>query len=211
MSRVNLLPPEIRERQRTRKVATLVIFASVGVLLLVVFVYLLEMRSLSSVKSDIDAQGNRNRQLQGRISGLQQYAQLQDQANAEEQLLGQVFAGEVSFSSLLVDLSSVVPSDADLRSLSITVSTTQTPSAGQIPNGIIGSMAFSGDGASSDSVATLLSRLETVKGWANPYVTSVSKAGPVGTAIVQFAGTVDLTTAALTPRGAQGAAALGGP
>ncbi len=129
MSRVNLLPPEIRERQRTRKVATLVIFASVGVLLLVVFVYLLEMRSLSSVKSDIDAQGNRNRQLQGRISGLQQYAQLQDQANAEEQLLGQVFAGEVSFSSLLLDLSSVVPSDADLRSLSITVSTTQTPSA----------------------------------------------------------------------------------
>ncbi len=60
-------------------------------------------------------------------------------------------------------------------------------------------------------MATLLSRLETVKGWANPYVTSVSKAGPVGTAIVQFAGTVDLTTAALTPRGAQGAAALGGP
>jgi Tfp pilus assembly protein PilN len=207
---VNLLPPEILQSQRMRKVTAVVIGAAVPILLLVVFSYLLESRSLSQVNRDIEEQKNRNVQLEGQISGLRPFQELQTEAGQKQQLLGEVFADEVSFSQLLLHVSQVIPSDAYLKSLSITVGATGQPATGATTStGIIGSIAFSGEGASSDTVATFLSSLEGVNGWANPYVTSVTKTGAPGATLVDFAGTVDLTTGALTDRGATGAAEAG--
>ena len=72
---------------------------------------------------------------------------------------------------------------------------------------IVGTIAFSGEGASAETVATLLGRLENVKGWVNPFVSSVARPG-LGD-IVQFTGTVDLTLDALTQQGQDGAVAAG--
>jgi Tfp pilus assembly protein PilN len=208
MSRVNLLPREVLERQRTRKVTSLVAAVGTAALMIVALIYFLEVRSLSGVKSDVDAQDRGNAQLQAQVSGLHLYQDLQDTAAARVQLLDKVFAGEVSFSGLFLDLSNAIPTDADLTSLAINVGAPGQATA-EASSEIVGSITFAGQGVSSDSVAAFTSRLQGVKGWANPYVTSVTKSGAIGTTFVQFAGTVDLTTGALTDRGARGAALVG--
>lgn len=207
MSLVNLLPPDIRQRQQTRRVAFLIAAAGIGVLLLVVFVYLLEGQSLSSVRGDIEDQQAQNANLQTDIAALQKYADLQAEADAKQELLAAVFADELSFSGALVDVSRVIPSDAVLTSLTITVNPTAATTPTGTPGTILGTIAFTGEGANAESVATLLGRLENVRGWVNPFVTSVARPG-LGD-IVQFTGTVDITVDALTPRGREGAVAAG--
>ena len=101
-----------------------------------------------------------------------------------------------------MDFSKVIPPDAYLTSLTITVNPVGTTPEGQ-PSSIVGTIAFSGQGASADTVATLLTRLE-MDGWVNPFVTTVSRPGT--NEVVQFSGTVDLTVDALTERGAGGLA-----
>jgi Tfp pilus assembly protein PilN len=200
VSQVNLLPPEIRQRQQTRRVTFLVIAGGAIALLLIMFVYLLQARSLASVNDQVDAQQAINAGLNGQIADLQRFQGLQDEANAKKALLSTVFANEVSFSGALFDVSRVIPSDAYLTSLAISITPPVAPAPGQTPTGIIGSITFAGQGLDTDTVATLLTRLDGVKGWVNPFVTSVTKAGTGS--VVSFTGTVDLTTAALTPRGA---------
>jgi Tfp pilus assembly protein PilN len=200
MSLVNLLPPEIRQRQQTRKVAFLIAAGGVALLLLIFFVYLLETQSLSGVNADVDDQTALNANLQVQIADLQRFADLQNEAAAKQALLSLVFADELSFSGALRDVSRVIPSDAYLTSLTITVTPTTTavePTG--VSTGIIGTIAFSGTGATPDSVAALLTRLENVRGWVNPFVSTVTH--PESGNIVEFAGTVDLTVDALTQRG----------
>jgi Tfp pilus assembly protein PilN len=199
VSLVNLLPPEIRQRQRTRQVTFAVLAGGAIALLLIVFVYLLQARSLGSVNDQIDAQQRVNDGLNAQISDLQRFKNLQTQAAAKKDLLSAVFANDLSFSGALLDVSRVIPADAFLTSLSITVSPPVAPTPGVTPTGIIGSIAFTGQGLDADTVATLLTRLDGVKGWVNPFVTSVTKAGT--SPVVTFTGTVDLTTDALSPRG----------
>ncbi|HEY7399799.1 MAG TPA: hypothetical protein VH989_02755, partial [Actinomycetota bacterium] len=160
-----------------------------------------------SVRSDIEDQQGQNADLQTQIAALQKYADLQAEADAKQQLLAAVFADELSFSGAMVDVSRVIPSDAFLTSLTITVNPAATTATTGTPGAIVGTIAFAGEGANAESVAALLTRLENVRGWVNPFVTSVARPG-LGD-IVQFTGTVDLTVDALTPRGREGAAAAG--
>jgi len=205
MSQVNLLPPDIRQRQQTRKVAFLIAAGGVALLLLILFVYLLETRSLAGVNDDIETQAAENAGLQGQIAELQKFADLQNAAAAKQALLSSVFADELSFSGALLDVSRVIPPDAFLTSLTITVNPVATVAPTGVSTGIIGTLAFSGTGASPDSVAALLTQLEKVKGWVNPFVTSVTH--PEDGNVVDFAGTVDLTLDALTQRGRAAVAA----
>jgi Tfp pilus assembly protein PilN len=207
VSQVNLLPPEIRQRQQTRRVTFAVLAGGAVVLLLIVFFYLLQSRQLANVNDQIDAQRGFNAGLNAQIADLQRFQDLQDQADAKKQLLSTVFANEVSVSGLLLDMSRVMPSDAYLTSLTITTTPAAAPAPGETPTGIVGSIAFAGQGLDADTVATLLTRLDGVKGWVNPFVTSVARPGTAS--VVTFTGTVDLTTDALTPRGRQGAGASG--
>jgi len=203
VSQVNLLPPEIRERQRTRRVTLAVLSGGAIALLLIVFFYLLQARQLANVNDQIDAQRRFNEGLNAQIADLHRFQDLQNQATAKKDLLSTVFANEVSFSGALLDLSRVLPPDAYLTSFTITITPPAPSTPGETPSGIIGTIAFTGQGLDPDTVATLLTRLDGVKGWVNPFVTAVSKPGP--STVTTFTGTVDLTTDALTPRGAQGA------
>jgi Tfp pilus assembly protein PilN len=205
VSQVNLLPPDIRQRQQTRRVAFLIAAAGVALLLLVLFVYLLQTQSLNGVNDDIEAQTAKNADLQAQITELQHFADLQDEAAAKQQLLSSVFAYELSFSGAMQDVSSVIPSDAFLTSLTITLNPAGIATGES--TSIVGTIAFSGEGASTETVATLLGRLENVKGWVNPFVSSVARPGLGDN--VQFTGTVDLTVDALTQRGKEGALAAG--
>ena len=116
MSQVNLLPPDILAAQRQRRLAGVVALAGAGVIGLIFVFYVLQLGSLGSVREDIDRAEQNNAGLQRDIEALQQFEEIRSRAQAKQDLLNQVFANEISFSGILMDVSRVIPSDAALTS-----------------------------------------------------------------------------------------------
>ncbi len=209
MTQVNLLPPEIRQRQRTRRRTYIVIGAGAVLVIVVVLFSLLQQRSLNDLRGMVEAQNAANANLQNTIGNLQQYARLQQEAAAEKNTLLLAFADEASFAGMLNDLSRVIPTDSYLTTLSIQITGAPAVGASTANPNIVGTITFSGVALDTDTVATLLQRLENVRGWVNPFVTTVSRAG--GLPGFQMNGTVDLNKKdILTKRGLDGAEVLSG-
>ena len=198
MSQVNLLPPDILAAQRQRRLAGVVALAGVGVIVLIVAFYLLQANSLSGVQDDIETAEENNAGLQRDIEELQEFETLRAQAQAKQELLNEVYANEVSFSGVLMDVSRVIPSDAALTSLAAAVQE-PTPTTGGSTL-LMGRIDVAGLAMDYDSIASWLMRLERIRGWVNPWVTSISdpETGPI-----TYASGVDLTTAVVTERGQQ--------
>ena len=196
MSQVNLLPPEILAAQRQRRLAGVVALAGVGVIGLILVFYVLQLGKVSGIRSDIDQQQQTNQGLQAEIAKLREFETLRAQAQAKQKLLNDVFANEISFSGLLMDISRVIPSTAALTSMTAT-GLEPTPTTGGTTL-LTGRIDIAGMALDYDTIADWLTRLERVRGWVNPWVTSIADAenGPI-----TYSSGVDLTTAALTERG----------
>jgi Tfp pilus assembly protein PilN len=198
MSRVNLLPPDILAAQRQRRLAGVVALAGIGVIGLILVFYVIQLGNLSGVRSDIEAQQRSNQSLQSEIDSLREFEELRARAQAKQELLDSVFANEVSFSGLLMDVSRVIPSTAAFTAMS---SSTQvpTPTVGGTTL-LIGRIDIGGLALDYDTIASWLTRLERVRGWVNPWVTSIAD---VADGPLTYTSGVDLTTAVVTPRGRQ--------
>jgi Tfp pilus assembly protein PilN len=196
VSQVNLLPPDILAAQRQRRLAGVVALAGVGVIGLILVFYVLQLGKVSGIRSDIDQQQQTNQGLQTEIEKLREFEQLRAQAQAKQKLLNDVFANEISFSGVLMDISRVIPSSAALTSMTAT-SQEPVPSTGGSTL-LTGKIDVAGLALDYDTIASWLTRLERVRGWVNPWVTSIAdpQSGPI-----TYSSGVDLTTAALTDRG----------
>ena len=196
MSQVNLLPPEIQAAQRQRRLAGVVALAGVGVIGLILVFYVLQVGKVSGIRSDIERQQDTNQSLQGQIQALQEFEELRARAQAKQDLLNEVFANEISFSGLLMDISRVIPSTAALTSMNAT-SQEPTPTTGGTTL-LTGRIDIAGLALDYDTIASWLTRLERVRGWVNPWVTSIAdpETGPI-----TYTSGVDLTTAVVTQRG----------
>jgi Tfp pilus assembly protein PilN len=95
-----------------------------------------------------------------------------------------------------MDVSRVIPSTAALTSMTAT-SQEPAPTTGGSTL-LTGRIDISGLALDYDTIASWLTRLERVRGWVNPWVTSI--ADPA-TGPITYSSGVDLTTAALTERG----------
>jgi Tfp pilus assembly protein PilN len=198
VSQVNLLPPDILAAQRQRRSAGVVALAGAGVIGLILLFYFLQLGSLSGVQDDIENAEQNNAGLQREIEGLQEFEALRAQAQAKQELLNEVFANEISFSGILMDVSRVIPSDAALTSFTATAQE-PTPTTGGSTL-LTGRIDVAGLALDYDTIASWLMRLERIRGWVNPWVTSISdpETGPI-----TYASGVDLTTAVVTERGQQ--------
>jgi Tfp pilus assembly protein PilN len=202
VSQVNLLPPELRARQKTRQLTTLIAGAGVALIVLLLGFWFLQGQKLAGVDDDIAQQNLTNSGLQTQIEQLQEFQQLQEQAAAQQALLTKAFAGEVSFSQMLMDLSRTIPSDAYLDSFNASVT---VEVAGAVPSttGFVGSFTAGGAADGFDSLASWLTRLESVKGWVNPWFSSATETG-ANTGLYTFTSGVDLSQDTLTARGRGG-------
>lgn len=206
MSQVNLLPHDVQEGQRYRRLTLTVLLAGAIVLGLVLLLFFLQVGKLSSVNHDVEQAQQNNQVIQSQIDQLQKYEDLQVQAQAAQAELAAAYRGEVSFSGMLMDLSRVIPSDMFLTNFTSTISgasasTTTGPA-------LIGTMNMGGEAIGFDSLSTWLTRLETVNGWVNPWMPTISADSSVANAFT-FSTSVDLTSDAETPRG-QGQVDTGG-
>jgi Tfp pilus assembly protein PilN len=203
MSQVNLLPHDVLQGQRYRRLTLTVLAGGAVVLALIVAFFLLQVGKLGSVNDDVVAAQQNNAVLQSQINDLQKYEDLQVQAQQAEGELADAYAGEVSFSGTLMDVSRVIPSDAFLTTFSSTITgqpaaatggttTTTTP--------LVGTMSMGGEAIGFDSLSVWLTRLEMVQGWVNPWMPSIAADSSVPNAYT-FTTSVDLTADAETPCG----------
>jgi Tfp pilus assembly protein PilN len=202
VSQVNLLPPDILQAQRYRRITSGVVVAGIVLVAAVFGYYLLQSNELSSVNDEIVAQEATNASIQASIAEKQKYADLQAEAQAQQQLLAAAYAGEVSFSALLMDFSRVIPSDAYVNSLAVQADQATVAAEGATP-GLIGGITGSGQAVSIDTLSVFLTRLEQVKGWVNPWMSTVSRNEEVNG--YDYSVSVDLTDEVVTERGKEGA------
>jgi Tfp pilus assembly protein PilN len=155
--------------------------------------------NLSRARDDLAAQEGVNRQLQAQVNDLQRFQALQDQLEAKQELVSSVFVDEVSWSTVLVNVSHVIPSEAYLTNLTGSISTVGTaPVTGGVS--LIGTVSFTGVVRETDPLASWLTRLEQVDGWVNAWMTSATESAPFSR-IYTFASGIDLSLDAATRRG----------
>jgi Tfp pilus assembly protein PilN len=199
MTQVNLLPSELRAREATRRLTSVVVIVGVLVLGLVGLFYFFQVMNLSRARDDLAAQEGVNRQLQAQVNDLQRFQELQNQLQAKQALVNSVFVGEVSWSNVLVDISRVIPSEAYLTNLTgSTAAETATPTTGGAT--LIGNISFTGVVRETGPLASWLTRLEQVDGWENAWMTSAAENAPFSR-VYTFSSGIDLSLEAATRRG----------
>jgi len=203
VSRVNLLPPELLERIARRRRTSLVALAGSVLLGIIALFYVVQVFRLAGANSDLQVQEDRNAQLTAQIATLSQYSQLQSELSGKQAVLDGILANQYLWSSALNDISRVIPDDAALSGLQgqITVVTgtpaggTTTTVTGTNPD-IVGQITFEGSALDIRTIATWLNQLESVKGWSQASVTSITQqSGQIYT----FSTTVQITKEALSP------------
>jgi Tfp pilus assembly protein PilN len=206
VSLVNLLPPELRERQAIRRTTSLVVAAGLAALALIGIFYFLQVQRLSQVQSDLEAQQSTNARLVSQIASLREFAALQAELAAKEALIDVIFVNEVSWSSALLDVSRVIPDASYLTNLTGQIVATVAgevvaePTGGTPETTLVGNMTFAGVANQTETIATWITRLEEVQGWVNAWVNSAQEDAP-GSRIYTFSNGLDLTQEAVTERG----------
>jgi Tfp pilus assembly protein PilN len=197
VSQVNLLPPEIRQSQRVRKVTVGVLLTGAVLALAVFGFFVLQSRRLAGVEDDIAAQQDANAQIQTQIDELQEFEDLQVEAQRKQALVGAAYAGEVSMSGMLQDLSDITPDTSYLTSFSVAL---EAAVEGQ-ETSFIGTIQIGAISSNVETMSTWLQRIEQVEGWVNPWIPSYARNDADD---ITFSIGVDMTGRAQTERGSAG-------
>jgi Tfp pilus assembly protein PilN len=207
LPRVNLLPPEIAEQARLRKVQVglgACVVAAIGV---VGLLFVSASQSQSAAQASVDQAQSQNAQLQAQTAKYRNVTTVYDAAAAAQGELVSAMGQEVRYSQLMHDLSLSVPSTVWLKSLSYNqtppgsaASTTRTPGTAALTSAAVGTVAFQGVGFDHDDLALWLESVASLKSYANTYFSNSAEALLGTRKVVNFSTTADLTPAALSGR-----------
>jgi hypothetical protein len=225
--RIDLLPRQLLEQRVARRQRTGIGAGFLVLLTLLGLWYLLESRELGRAKDQADQERAVATGLRARRAQLQPLATLESQIAAADQLRASVYKHEIRFSSVMRDISAIVPDDVWLTSMGVTFSeagttpgrggtatpaqsataatpavTPGSPGAG----GPVANITFGGAGLEHIDVGGFLRALARgpKKGgqqvYLNPYFTTSQKQDENGQQMVTFSATVDLSSAAYSGR-----------
>lgn len=190
MTQVNLLPPEVRTARRAAAANGRIRRASLIGLLLLGGLYgirSVEVVLLRGELADVRAEAAST---QERIDALAEIATAEQVVRAGSALESQLWRGEVSWSTLLLEISEAVPTGFTLTTLNAQAAIADGPT--------IGTVAFSAAAGTTAQPRLWLQRIAAQEGWANGWLGSVTE-DPAGGATVT--GSFDLTPNAVTIRG----------
>ena len=225
--RIDLLPRQLLEQRVARRQRTGIGAGFLVLLTLLGLWYLLESRELGRAKDQADQERAVATGLRARRAQLQPLATLESQIAAADQLRASVYKHEIRFSSVMRDISAIVPDDVWLTSMGVTFSGSgSTPAGGATATTAqqtgaaapavtpgspgagspVAAITFGGAGLEHIDVGGFLRALARgpKKGgqqvYLNPYFTTSQKADENGQQLVTFSATVDLSSAAYSGR-----------
>jgi hypothetical protein len=187
--RIDLLPRQLVEQRVVRRQR---IGIGAGLLVLLTLLggwYVLESRELGRAQDQADQERAVATGLRAQRAQLQPLATLESQIAASEQLRASVYKHEIRFSSVMRDISAIVPDDVWLTSMSVTFSDASgsgkgTGSTSSQAGGAAATVTPGSPGASSPVA----------------YFTTSQKGEDGEQAKVTFSATVDLSNAAYSGR-----------
>ena len=121
--RVNLLPEATKQRDRAAQQRSLAALAGVALLAGLGGVHLWSSSQLSAAEDVLAAEQARSSELRGEEAELVAFKELADVSERTGEVLRTSLAGEVSLAGLLQDVALVMPSDAQLEALTLTLGT----------------------------------------------------------------------------------------
>lgn len=190
MTRINLLPPEVRKQRSNARLARSITVFGLAVAALLGGLYLIRTWEIISLNGDLRSLEADRAIVEARFADVEDVAAQQDAVEYGRNVVRALLAGEISWSEQMLKLASTVPGGFRLSSLSGTRSVDP-----QVP--VVGSMAWTASSSGYIPTEGWLGRLATQEGWGNPWLTSVQAEGPELT----VNGSVDLTAASVTLRG----------
>jgi Tfp pilus assembly protein PilN len=206
VAKVNLLPPEIDEKRKERRVQAGLAGAVAATVGVVAVLYMGQVSALSSANDDLATERATGSRLTSQEKTLQNVRDIYASADAKKALLDRATGAKVLYSSFLTDLSLSIPDNVWLtnvtfdESLPVLGSGTKTAKAAKTPTVGIGTVNFSGVAFDHDDVAAFLEALAKQSGYANAYFTS-STEELIGTRkVFTFQASVVLTDAALASK-----------
>ena len=203
-TQVNLLPPETKELQKTRRQTVLIVAVGVAVLAVLLLFSFIQGAKVSGLQDKLDAQDATNATLQAQTAKLQPYEAMREAVTTEQQLVDTALAGDVSWSDLLHRLAAVIPAKMWINTLSATTNTGQaatTAPSTTVPSSVIGSLTFQGEAMDTDTLSQWLIDLGKVPGWVNPWLSSAQKGSVGSTTVYSFSSSVDLSKGVVSKRG----------
>jgi Tfp pilus assembly protein PilN len=198
LPKVNLLPPEIAEGARFRRIQLALgggVLAAIGA---VALLYVAASGSLNDANAELDTATATGVQLRSESARYADVTAVYAQAAAAEAMLTQAMGEEVRYSQFLNDLSLSIPENVWVKSITFAQAGV-APVLGSTDPGI-GTVTFSGVGFKHDDVAVWLESLAKQKGYANPYFSNSTEAFIGTRKTVDFSSTVTLTPDALSKR-----------
>ncbi|HWH31488.1 MAG TPA: hypothetical protein VNU01_02320 [Egibacteraceae bacterium] len=202
--KVNLLPREVEERARERRVGLLSLTA-VGVwVLLLALLYLQSVMAVNNARDERDAEQAELERLQAQAERLAPYRELARRYDTHNQLLASAMAPQVSWSGVLNDLALVFPANSSLLTLSASLGVPEGEVGGEVP--LIGSLQFNGYSVEryAPGVESVLLALGDAPAFQALYLSSATR-GLIGTTqVTNFTGSAELTERVYTGRFAQG-------
>lgn len=201
LPRVNLLPPEILEAARFRRVqrglgaAVLVAVVAVGVL------YAGAAATVSDEQTRLDAATSEQQALSREAATYREVTALNNRTAAAEAMLVQAMGPEVRYSRFLNDLAVTVPEHVWVTSATFTQPAAPAgAAAGAAAAGSIGTVSIAGVAYDHDDVAVWLETLAAQKGYAEPSLQNATEAYIGTRKVVNWATSVVLTADALSGR-----------
>ncbi len=198
LPRVNLLPPEIEERRRFRRIQYALgagVLSAVGA---VAVGFLLASGSVNAANADLEAASAEGARLQAETAKYADVTAVYAQAAAAQAMLAEAMGEEVRYSRFMSDLSLSVPENVWLSSLNFTQAPVDPAVGGSEPG--VATMTVAGKGFSHDDVALWLESLAAQSTYTNPYFSSSTET-LIGTRkAVDFSSTAALTPEALSGR-----------
>jgi Tfp pilus assembly protein PilN len=207
MPRVNLLPPEIEESRRARKLQAGMGAAVALSVLAVGAGYVMAHSSASHAKSDLAQAKDQTTSLQAKVAQYAGDETLRTQLTGEQTMLSTAMANEVQWSHYLNDLTLRIPDNVWVTQMTVqengttaSSSSAQSSTSPSTVNTGVGTVTVTGVAFTHDDVATWLDSLAKEKGYANAYFSNSAEAFIGPRRVVNFTSSTTVTSDALSGR-----------
>ena len=190
---INLLPSEVRADQRLRRVLSGAIGFAGLVLLILITLTVMQRLAVNSAKRDLAAATAEATRLQGEVTALAPYGQMEQRLLSTRQSLKTALVGDVAWTKFMSDLSQAMPGDAWVTSLTLNA----VPGTSQDGSQTYGSATYAGSVTSFPGLAGWLQSMAKVKGLNFVYLSNGTK-GAGG--VVTFSANANITPSMLSGR-----------